>query len=54
MSHFAWTFWLFQEPTMAERIHAVLRPQVSLFVVVPILWLALTLIPKMKGKFAKR
>jgi hypothetical protein len=53
MAHFAWTFWLFQVPTLADRIRAVLRPQVSLFLIGPIVWLGLTLIPKLKGKFAK-
>ncbi len=38
-AHFSWNFWLFQEPTIADRFAAVLRPQVSLFLVVPSAWL---------------
>ena len=39
MTHFRWTFWLFQTPTLLDKILAVLDPRTSLFIVVPVLWL---------------
>lgn len=51
VAHFAWTFWLFQEPTLRDRIFAVLRPQISLFLVGPILWMILSVLPNVKEKF---
>lgn len=36
---FAWGFWLFKEPRLAERIMAVLDLQISLTVIFPIIWL---------------
>ncbi len=51
LAHFAWTFWLFQTPTLADRIFAVLRPQVSLFLFVPVLWLVLSFLPAINTKF---
>lgn len=47
--HFAWTFWLFEEPTLEDRIGAVLRPQVSIFAVIPVLWLIMSFNFKKKG-----
>ena len=38
-AHFAWGFWLFKEPRLGERIMALLDPQISLTVILPILWL---------------
>lgn len=38
-AHFAWTFWLFEEPTFADRVLALLRPQIFLFYAVPLCWL---------------
>jgi hypothetical protein len=35
----AWTFWLFEEPTTADRIRAVLRPQIVMLIALPIGWL---------------
>jgi len=37
--HFAWTFWLFKEPTLAEKLIAVLHPRISVFTAVPAVWL---------------
>jgi hypothetical protein len=51
IAHFTWTFWLFREPTLKDRIFSVLRPQVSLFLVVPAFWLTLSFLPKVAGKF---
>ena len=36
---FAWTFWLFEEPATADRIRAILRPQILLLVALPVAWL---------------
>ena len=51
LAHFVWTFWLFQTPSLQDRILAVLRPQVCLFLIVPILWLAVSFMPAVKTKF---
>ena len=37
-AHFAWTFWIFQEPTVTDRIMALFRPQVFLLLAGPALW----------------
>jgi len=50
-AHFVWTFWLFQTPTLTDRILAVLRPQVSLFLIAPIVWLVLSFLPAVRTKF---
>ncbi|MFZ5802027.1 MAG: hypothetical protein ACOY3K_02795 [Candidatus Omnitrophota bacterium] len=39
MAHFAWTFWIFKEPSLADRVLAVLHPRVLLFLVLPAAWL---------------
>ena len=49
--HFAWTFWIFQTPTLTDRILAVLRPQVSLLLIMPLLWLVLSFLPVVKKFF---
>ncbi len=36
--HFVWTFWIFQEPTVKDRILNALNPQVSVFIIFPLLW----------------
>ena len=36
---FAWSFWLLKEPRLGERIMALLDPQISLTVILPIIWL---------------
>ncbi|GEM_PF-1140047 len=38
-AHFAWNFWLFEEPSFTDRVLALLRPQIFLFSVVPVCWL---------------
>lgn len=38
--HFVWTFWIFEEPTILERILSVLHPRISVFILLPALWLA--------------
>lgn len=37
-AHFAWTFWLFQEPTLTDRFLALLRPQIFSLYTLPCLW----------------
>lgn len=37
--HFVWMFWLFESPTLMERIANVLHPRVSVFVIFPAAWL---------------
>jgi hypothetical protein len=49
--HFAWTFWLFSEPTLTERIANVLHPRVSVFVIFPVAWLVYFTRPKIRTLF---
>lgn len=51
IAHFAWTFWLFQTPTLRDRILAVLRPQISLYLILPVIWLIISFLPSFKGRF---
>jgi hypothetical protein len=37
--HFAWTFWLFDEPTFLDRVRAELNPIILLWWVTPSAWL---------------
>ncbi|HTL48203.1 MAG TPA: hypothetical protein VL688_09135 [Verrucomicrobiae bacterium] len=37
-AHFAWSFWLFKEPTVTDRILALFRPQVFCLVAGPVIW----------------
>jgi hypothetical protein len=40
-AHFAWTFWLFTEPTLWDRVRAVaLNPLIVLWLGAPLAWLA--------------
>jgi len=50
-AHFAWTFWLFQEPTLAERILAVVSPGISAYWAGPAVWLLLSFLPKVRAQF---
>ena len=38
-AHFAWTFWLFQDPTPWDRVRAVLNPLILLWGAAPAAWL---------------
>lgn len=51
MTYFYWGFWLFEEPSTADRIRAVLRPEVILFHLVPILWLIYSTRPRIRRQF---
>lgn len=48
---FAWSFWFFEEPTLVDRVKAVLNPQVSLTVLCPILWLIYFTRAKIRAQF---
>lgn len=50
-AHFAWHFWIFQEPTLADRFFALLRPQVLLFLVIPAAWIIYFLKPENRHLF---
>ena len=36
--HFSWTFWIFHEPTLKERVLNILHPRVSVLVIFPVVW----------------
>jgi hypothetical protein len=38
IAHFRWTFWLFQDPNLWDRILSVLDPRGSLYVIIPLAW----------------
>ncbi len=50
-AHFAWTFWIFQEPTLLDRVLAVAHPQISSYLAGPILWLLLSFLPRVREQF---
>ena len=51
-AHFAWTFWLFKEPTMWERVGAVaLNPLILLWLGAPAAWLIYFTRPKIVARF---
>ena len=50
-AHFAWTFWIFQEPTLTDRILAVAHPQISAYLVGPAVWLLLSFLPGVREQF---
>jgi len=37
--HFTWTFWIFEKPTLLDRMASTLHPQASLFWIFPLVWL---------------
>ena len=50
--HFVWTFWIFESPTLMERIGNVLHPRVSVFVIFPVVWLLYFSHPKIRALFS--
>jgi len=36
--HFAWTFWLFKEPAISDRILAIVHPRISMLYAGPLIW----------------
>ncbi len=51
IAHFRWTFWLFQQPTLKDKILAVLDPRASLYIVVPALWLLYSTRAQVRNSF---
>jgi hypothetical protein len=49
--HFSWTFWIFETPTLMERILSVLHPRVSVLVIFPVAWLIYFTRPKIRALF---
>ena len=37
--HFAWTFWIFKEPTFFDRVFAIFHPRILVFTALPLAWL---------------
>lgn len=52
--HFAWTFWLFQEPTIWDRVRAVLNPLILLWLGAPTAWLVYFTRPMVTARFTAR
>ena len=50
-AHFAWTFWLFHEPTLGERVFAVASPRISVYWAGPVIWLLWSCLPGVRAKF---
>jgi hypothetical protein len=53
-AHFAWTFWLFQEPTVWDRVRAVLNPLILLWLGGPLAWLVYFTRPAVTARFGRR
>ena len=49
--HFAWTFWIFKQPTFLERVFAVLNLRIFIFTLVPAVWLRYFLRPTTRTYF---
>lgn len=49
--HFAWTFWIFKQPTFFERVVAVLNPRILVFVSLPAAWLCYFSRPAIRAQF---
>ena len=52
-ANFAWTFWLFEEPTLRDRILAVVHPQISIYWAGPVIWFLLSALPRIREQFRK-
>jgi hypothetical protein len=50
-ANFAWTFWIFEEPTFADRVLAVAHPQISLYLIGPLAWLLASAFPSVRQQF---
>lgn len=51
---FAWTFWLFQEPTLWDRVRAVFNPLILLWLGGPAAWLWYFTRPHIVARFGER
>ncbi len=49
--HFSWTFWIFKEPSLLDRLSAVLNPRIFIFMAIPAAWLVLFIKPRTKTFF---
>lgn len=49
--NFAWTFWIFKEPSILDRIFAVLHPRVLIFTLFPLIWIGYFIRPRIKEHF---
>jgi len=52
-AHFAWTFWLFQEPTLWDRVRAVFNPPILLWLGGPAAWLSYCTRRHVTSRFVK-
>ena len=52
-AHFAWTFWLFQDPTLWDRVRAVLNPLILLWLGGPVAWLVYFTRRYVTGRFTE-
>jgi hypothetical protein len=50
-ANFAWTFWIFKEPTLMDRILAVAHPQISVYLIGPAIWFHLSYLPIVREQF---
>jgi len=50
-ANFAWTFWIFKEPTLMDRILAVAHPQISVYLIGPVVWFLLSYLPIVREQF---
>ena len=39
VAHFVWTFWIFEKPTLLDRLLDELHPRVSVFWIFPVVWI---------------
>ncbi len=51
LTHFAWTFWIFKQPTFWERIASVFRPQIAMFLWLPLFWIFYFLHPQTRERY---
>ena len=52
LTHFVWTFWIFEEPTLWDRIRHVIHPRISSLVIFPLVWIGFFLNPRNKQQFS--
>lgn len=50
-ANFAWTFWIFEEPTLLDRVLAVAHPQISIYLVAPAVWFLSSFLTGVREQF---
>lgn len=50
VTHFRWTFWLFEEPTLGDRVKSLFHPAVLFYLGAPALWLFYSSRPKFRSE----